>query len=94
VIQQNASAAEEMASTTDELTGQSDQLVSALGFFRIPDTEGAAAHAGAKPNGALGKLKAAVRHPEPQAAKKPSKSGVALKMAGPADHADKEFERY
>jgi methyl-accepting chemotaxis protein len=34
VIQQNASASEEMAATTEELTGQSDQLMSALSFFR------------------------------------------------------------
>jgi hypothetical protein len=28
------------------------------------------------------------------AAKKPAKSGVALKMREPSDHIDKEFERY
>lgn len=33
VIRQNASAAEKMASTTEELTGQADQLLNALGFF-------------------------------------------------------------
>ena len=43
VIQQNASAAEEMASTTKELTAQSDQLVSAIGFFRTGDSAPAAA---------------------------------------------------
>lgn len=44
VIQQNASAAEEMASTTEQLTGQSDQLVSALGFFRTGSENGGPAY--------------------------------------------------
>jgi methyl-accepting chemotaxis protein len=101
VIQQNASAAEEMASTTEQLTGQSEQLMSALGFFRTGDPGQAAAPvrtAGAKPNGALGKLKEAVTygpsHGAGAGSRKPVKAGVALKMRDTGDHVDKEFERY
>jgi methyl-accepting chemotaxis protein len=95
VIQQNASAAEEMASTTEELTGQSDQLMSALGFFRTGDTgqSPVVRTAGAKP-ASVAKLHQAVVHGAASAAKKPAKSGVALKMREPGDHIDKEFERY
>lgn len=35
VIQQNAAGAEEMASTSHELKGQSDNLQNVLGFFKI-----------------------------------------------------------
>jgi methyl-accepting chemotaxis protein len=96
VIQQNASAAEEMASTTEELTGQSDQLMNSLGFFRTGDTgqSPVVRTAAAKP-ASLAKLHQAVVHGVASAAaKKPAKSGVALKMREPSDHIDKEFERY
>jgi methyl-accepting chemotaxis protein len=84
-----------MASTTEELTGQSEQLVSALSFFRTDDEEDAAArrpvqktakpHAPSvkpnpKPNG-LG-LSAGVKH------------GVSLRMKDRQDELDGEFERY
>jgi methyl-accepting chemotaxis protein len=97
VIQQNASAAEEMASTTEELTGQADQLMAALGFFRTGDTGHApAAHtAAAKPVSSVGKLRDAVAHAAaPAAPKTARKPGVALKMREPGDPLDKEFERY
>jgi methyl-accepting chemotaxis protein len=96
VIQQNASAAEEMASTTEELTGQADQLMSALGFFRTGDSGHAAVKsAPAKPAASLNKLQDAVgHHAAAAAAKKPAKSGVALKMRDTGDRIDKEFERF
>jgi methyl-accepting chemotaxis protein len=37
VIQENASAAEEMSSTSEELTGQAEHLRDIIGFFRIDD---------------------------------------------------------
>jgi methyl-accepting chemotaxis protein len=97
VIQQNASAAEEMASTTEELTGQADQLMSALGFFRTGDSghPASAKPAAAKPAASLNKLQDAVgHHAAAAAAKKPAKSGVALKMRDTGDRIDKEFERF
>jgi methyl-accepting chemotaxis protein len=92
VIQQNASAAEEMASTTEELTGQSDQLMSALGFFRTGETLQAPAARSARPAASLAKLQEATSYGSP--AKKPAKSGVALKMRETGDRIDKEFERF
>jgi hypothetical protein len=86
-----------MASTTEELTGQSDQLVGALGFFRTGETAQAPASrtAGARPASSLAKLQEAVGHgAAPAAAKKTAKSGVALKMRETGDRIDKEFERF
>ena len=95
MIQQNASAAEEMASTTEELSGQADQLMSALGFFRTGDSDHApAARTAAPKTGAsLGKLREAVTPSRPPS-KPAGKSGVALKMKEAGDGMDKEFERY
>jgi methyl-accepting chemotaxis protein len=42
VIQQNASAAEQMASTSEELSSQADSLQSAMTFFKVDDSAGAA----------------------------------------------------
>jgi len=97
VIQQNASAAEEMASTTEELTGQSDQLISALGFFHTGDSGQAPAPrtAGVRPSGSLNKLQEAVtRYAAPATPKGTSKPGISLRMRESGDRIDKEFERY
>ena len=86
-----------MASTTEELTGQSDQLISALGFFKTGDSGQAppVRSAGARNAGSLNNLQAAVGHGvAPAAAKKAGKSGVALKMRETGDRVDKEFERF
>jgi len=100
VIQQNASASEEMASTTEELTGQSDQLVSALAFFHTGDEEGdrqrrpasvkpgkpapAVPSRTAKPNG----------HGVSAAARPQARGGVNLRLNDKHDDLDGEFERY
>ncbi len=39
MIQQNASASEEMASTAEELSSQSEQLQSTIAFFRVDGRE-------------------------------------------------------
>ena len=86
-----------MASTTEELTGQSDQLVGALGFFRTGDSGQAPAARPAAPRQAssLAKLQEAVGHgPAPATAKRTAKTGVALKMRETGDRIDKEFERF
>jgi hypothetical protein len=84
-----------MASTTEELTGQSDQLVSALGFFRTGDSGPAApARMAARPAAPLNKLQDAVAHSPAPGSKKAVKSGVALKLRENGDHVDKEFERF
>jgi methyl-accepting chemotaxis protein len=98
VIQQNATASEEMASTTEELTGQADQLISALGFFRTGDQgqAPAAPHStNLRPAAPVKKQPdAAGHHPARSSAKRPSSSGVALKMKESGDAVDQEFERY
>jgi len=89
-----------MASTTEELTGQSDQLVSALSFFHTGDEAGAPGRKGSgsksarpapvqqartmKPNG----------HVPAAAAKTSGKAGVSLRLNDKHDDLDGEFERY
>jgi methyl-accepting chemotaxis protein len=88
-----------MASTTEELTGQSDQLVSALSFFRTGVEEQrqhrpAASHvarpapgSGSQSVKASGSGKSAA--PRPQA-----RGGVNLRLNDKHDDLDGEFERY
>jgi len=99
VIADEVSAAEEMASTTEELTGQSDQLVSALSFFRTGnDDRLATVRTAAKP----------VEHFHAEAARaqklngqavavgvRPAKAGgVSLHLKYKHEVLDSEFERY
>ncbi len=87
-----------MASTTEELTGQSDQLISALGFFRTGDQgQGAAPARTASVRSATPAKKqpdAAGHHAARSSVKRASNSGVALKMKESGDAVDQEFERY
>jgi hypothetical protein len=86
-----------MASTTEELTGQSDQLINALGFFRTGDGgQGSPARPSVhKVSGSLTKLQEAVTHGGAHAAaKKGVRAGVSLKMRETGDRIDKEFERF
>jgi methyl-accepting chemotaxis protein len=86
-----------MASTTEELSGQSDQLVSALGFFHIGDERQAAAArpAGPKPAKRAEGAPAKPSKPNGQGAlKAASKAGVTLSLKEKGDDLDKEFERY
>jgi len=94
VIQQNASAAEEMASTTEELTGQADQLMSALGFFQTGERiQAPVAKAANTKASSLANLHEAVNKRD-SISKKPVKAGVSLKMRETGDRIDKEFERF
>jgi hypothetical protein len=85
-----------MASTTEELTGQSEQLMSALGFFRTGETgQTSVSRSSARPDGSLARLHQAVAHGSaPSSSKRAGKPGVALKMKETGDHIDREFERY
>ena len=84
-----------MASTTEELTGQSEQLVSALSFFRTSDEDDEPAHRPAsksakpRPSPVQPALKS-TRH----AAATGAKNGVSLRMKDRQDDSDGEFERY
>jgi methyl-accepting chemotaxis protein len=95
VIQQNASAAEEMASTTEELTGQSEQLVSALSFFRTGDEAGASTHRpGTKPSKPRPSVAQSNPKPHEHGPAASARQGVALRMKDRQDDLDGEFERY
>jgi methyl-accepting chemotaxis protein len=98
VIQQNASASEEMAATTEELSGQADQLIHALGFFKTREdaTVRLARPATSKtPRSAESNPVTTHRaegHRAP--ADRGKTAGFALKMKEKGGSTDKEFERY
>jgi hypothetical protein len=83
-----------MASTTEELTGQSDQLVSALSFFNTGD-EGrkSSARAGKPQHTVPGKPIHASAHGA-AGAKASSHAGINLRLNEKHDDTDAEFERY
>jgi hypothetical protein len=86
-----------MASTTEELTGQSDQLVSALGFFHTGDEGSHAAHKGTGSKAVRQVQAAPARaakpgHPASSGAK--TAGGVNLRLKDKHDDLDGEFERY
>jgi len=87
-----------MASTTEELTGQSEQLVSALSFFHTGDEENAHGRRGAATKPAKQAAAAPTRAAKPNghapAAKAAGKSGVNLRLGDKHDEMDAEFERY
>lgn len=85
----------QMVSTTEELTAQASQLMSALGFFPTEDG-GQASHAPAsRPTGAsLRKVQAVLGRSVAPSFKKTTKSGVAFKLQEITDTHDKEFERF
>jgi len=100
VIQQNASASEEMAATTEELTSQSEQLVGALAFFHTGDSGHTAPPRAQRQNrhGTLMRPRASRqrRTPSGPLAKKAAAAGggVSLKLKDKSDDLDKEFERF
>jgi len=100
VIQQNASASEEMASTAEELNSQADQLQEIISFFRIDSH--LAAYGGVSKSVSKARPKAKLQigpGRKPKTAKKVAGSdingkGVEFDMDGDTDGLDKEFERY
>ena len=85
-----------MASTTEELTGQSEQLVSALGFFQTGD-EGEEPRRGGKPPRPVHATPARAARPAARAAasaKGSGQGGVKLRLSEKRDELDGEFERY
>jgi methyl-accepting chemotaxis protein len=89
-----------MASTTEELTGQSDQLVSALSFFHTGDEDGAPARKGpgakaSRPAAAPPQRAAKpMGHGQAFQAKPAARAGVSLRLKDKHDDLDGEFERY
>ncbi|GAM11847.1 methyl-accepting chemotaxis protein IV [Geobacter sp. OR-1] len=95
VIQQNAAVAEEMASTATGLSGQADQLISSIGFFKLDlsDLRSSQRQLPAQPPSSP----AESAKPKQLVAKAPKKmavneSGFGLNLG--KDQLDKEFEKY
>jgi methyl-accepting chemotaxis protein len=86
VIQQNASASEELASMAEELSGQSVQLTQTMSFFRLGGT--AAAHA-SPVSRAAGPAPA-----QRPAAAKPRPARTAIALAQPSSASDADFEEF
>jgi methyl-accepting chemotaxis protein len=98
VIQQNASASEELAATSEELSAQSNVLQETISFFKVEEGgTSKRANVASKPL-----QKAKVAHIATGGAKPAraiggeiKKKGVALDMGqGGKDEEDSEFERY
>ena len=106
VIQQNASAAEEMASTSEELSGQAEGLMSTINFFDIGDSNQSAGTSRPSPQPRHVPKRPANSHssdPKPNgtrpnataAIKNTSKlAGFALSLGARHDKLDEEFEKY
>jgi hypothetical protein len=85
-----------MASTTEELTTQSDQLTSAIGFFRTGDAEGVS-RAAVRPAAASPAARTASWNAEASAPARPKNSkpnGVNIKLKDKTDGLDDDFERF
>ncbi|MEW5775162.1 MAG: hypothetical protein AB1916_16715, partial [Thermodesulfobacteriota bacterium] len=97
-IQQNAAAAEEMASTSEELSSQAVQLQQTMAFFRLNGHGRKAAPAAATAR--AGRMLSANRASSPKLAgalappqaRASAAAGLALDMA--AGDGDEEFERF
>jgi hypothetical protein len=89
-----------MAATTEELTGQSEQLVNALAFFRTGDKGHSAAHQPFYPNSverldhSPEKALKANGHAGQSHAKGAANVGVNLRLKENSEDLDGEFERY
>jgi len=104
VTQQNATAAVEVSSTSEELTTQAEQLQRSVAFFKL-DMSGSSDRAAHSVDGAVSRLKAkatmmkaAVAHPPAKtAANKPKASaggkGFALELRPEEDETDAQFKR-
>jgi methyl-accepting chemotaxis protein len=87
VIQQNASASEEMASTAEELLGQAEQLQDATSYFKVGEAKWRDKRRTASPQ-----TSQAARHDSPMPSMN-AVGGVELDMR-PEDDLDREFERF
>jgi len=101
VIQANSAAAEEMASTSEELTAQASQLQDTIAFFKVDDAEGKKHQASNLPVGGQRSTKAPLALPLARKAKFARAGNVgkhhSASGAGGADIAlddHNDFERY
>jgi methyl-accepting chemotaxis protein len=104
VIQRNASGAEEVSATSEELSAQAEQLQHAIGFFKVEDggrrpsaaarlLRKSAALSRAARDLAAGHEPAALRRPAPSG----KRNGVSLVLGEPGaggDPLDKDYGAY
>ena len=102
MIQQNASATEEMASTCEELSGQAGQLQETIEFFKVVDSGAAKRQKSARTQRAMARgLNASLRpgvHGPVQASRDGNDvtkhGGIAFDLDNGHDKLDNEFERF
>jgi methyl-accepting chemotaxis protein len=98
VIQQNASASEEMSSTAEELSSQAEQLQEAIAFFKLATAGNRQLAAGKKGKAVHQRTEvhpglARHGHNGDGQLRSTQPTGAELSLAGP-DGDDAEFERY
>ena len=98
VIQQNASASEEMSTGSDALSGQAETLQSAVSFFKVSGVHEQSRRPAATASKKTFGQKASGGRPAPLARSKPGKpSGIDIEIGSDingADHHDKDFTVY
>ncbi|MEI7894597.1 MAG: hypothetical protein WCI05_15990, partial [Myxococcales bacterium] len=100
-IQQNASAAEEMAATTESLSGEAAQLLATVGFFKVGENESRTAMAPRAQHATSSKTEPRMaRTPATKTKVLPSRStsrketGIHLDLSSSSDQLDDSFEKY
>jgi methyl-accepting chemotaxis protein len=90
VIQQNASASEELSSTASNLTGQAEQLMNVMSFFKTKESKKSFVSQATLKNKSNGN---GGNGAQPKIEPKPSSKGYKLNLEGSTDHLDSDFER-
>lgn len=100
IIQQNASASEEMASTAEELSSQAEQMQEAVSFFQIDEsdfgtrTQTPVAGVGTEGPGSSAMSRLGFRMSGKKHAASDARKDVDLDLRGGRDDVDKEFESF
>lgn len=99
VTQENTSASEELSATATELAAQAEQLASAIGYFRIEESTGAAPSAAARTGSKPAKGAQAPRASRASETSKPGRvsrvedGGFDFDLGGDTDELDARFKR-
>jgi methyl-accepting chemotaxis protein len=94
VIQQNASAAEEMSAGSDALSGQAEALKSAISFFKLGGMQEQSRRPGTS-NRKTGLSQRPATRPSATAKAKPDGFDIEIDAeSAHADHYDKDFTSY
>jgi len=94
VVQSNAGASEEMASTAEELSSQAQQLQTSISFFKIGNDSGYQAQPVRHNPVQRVKRQPAAHVPKAKPIAPKAGGGMKLDMGGGADNEDADFERF